>query len=84
MPKFRRKPVVIEAVQYDGTEMSIVEILEMKGINTSIRVDAGDLIIRTHNKLIIAAQGNWIVKKENGELYMYKPDVFDQSFERVE
>jgi hypothetical protein len=84
MPKFRRKPVVIEAVQYEGTEMSIVEILEMKGINTSIRVDAGDLLFHNPNGLMRAKKGNWIVKEENGELYRYKPDVFDQSFERLE
>jgi len=29
MPKFRKKPVVIEAIQYDGTENSVVEILQM-------------------------------------------------------
>ena len=84
MTKFKKKSVVIEAVQYDGTEMSIVEILMMKGTNTSIRLDAGDLLFHNPNGLMRAEKDDWIVKEENGELYMYKPDVFDQSFERVE
>lgn len=29
MPNFRKKPVVIEAIQYDGTENSVVEILQL-------------------------------------------------------
>lgn len=86
MPNFRKKPVVIEAVQYDGTENSVVEILQMKETNSSaksIRVDAGDLLIHTLEGVMRADKGDWVIKGVNGELYPCKPDIFEKTYERV-
>lgn len=87
MAKFRKKPVVIEAIQYDGTENSVVEILQMKETNSSaksIRVDAGDLLIHTLEGVMRADKGDWIIKGVNGELYPCKPDIFDKTYEPAE
>jgi hypothetical protein len=87
MPKFRKMPVVIEAIQYDGTENSVVEILQMKETNSSaksIRVDAGDLLIHTLEGVMRADKGDWVIKGVNGELYPCKPDIFDKTYEPVE
>lgn len=80
-------PVVIEAIQYDGTENSVVEILQMKETNSSaksIRVDAGDLLIHTLEGVMRADKGDWVIKGVNGELYPCKPDIFDKTYEPVE
>ena len=87
MPNFRKKPVVIEAIHYDGTENSVVEILQMKETNSSaksIRVDAGDLLIHTLEGVMRADKGDWVIKGVNGELYPCKPDIFDKTYEPVE
>ena len=87
MPKFRKKPVVIEAIQYDGTENSVVEILQLKETTSStrsIRVDAGDLLIHTLEGVMRAAKGDWIIKGVNGELYPCKPDIFEKTYETFE
>lgn len=84
MPKFRKKPVVIDAVQYDGTENSIVQILQLKESNSSaksIRVDAGDLLIHTLEGLMRADKGDWVIKGVNGELYPCKPDIFEKTYD---
>jgi hypothetical protein len=87
MPKFRKKPVVIEAIQYDGTENSVVEILQMKETISSarsIRVDAGDLLIHTLEGVMRADKDDWVIKGVNGELYPCKPDIFDKTYEPAE
>jgi hypothetical protein len=84
MAKFRKKPVVIEAIQYDGTEISLVEILQMEETNSSaksIRVDAGDLLIHTLEGVMRAGKGDWIIKGVNGELYPCKPDIFNKTYD---
>ena len=87
MPKFRKKPVVIEAIQYDGTENSVVEILQLEetaSSTRSIRVDAGDLLIHTLEGVMRADKWDWIIKGVNGELYPCKPDIFDKTYEPIE
>lgn len=84
MPNFRKKPVVIEAIQYDGTENSVVEILQLKETNSSaksIRVDAGNLLIHTLEGVMRADKDDWIIKGVNGELYPCKPDIFEKTYE---
>jgi hypothetical protein len=86
MPKFRKKPVLIEAVQYDGTENSVVDILQLKETTSSarsIRVDARDLLIHTLEGVMRADKGDWIIKGVNGELYPCKPDIFEKTYEPV-
>jgi hypothetical protein len=82
MSKYRKKPVVIEAVQFDGTDPSVDWLLP--------QLMAGD-IGRTHNKLFIktlegvmeAAIGDYIIKSVKGEFYPCKPDIFDKTYEVV-
>lgn len=85
--KFRKKPVVIEAIQYDGTENSVVEILQLQETASSarsIRVDAGGLLIPTLEGLMRADKGDWIIKGVQGELYPCKPDIFEKTYEPVD
>jgi hypothetical protein len=85
MAKFRKKPVVIEAVLFDGSENSIIEIMNLKdGDTKSLRVDAGDLLIHTLEGLMRASKGDWVIKGVKGELYPCKPDIFEATYERAE
>lgn len=82
MAFFRKKPVVIEAIQYNGTEGSVVQILGLKqGASKSIRVEGGELLIHTLEGVMRANEGDWIIKGVNGELYPCKPDIFDKTYE---
>ncbi len=93
--KFRKKPVVIDAVQWDGTVRGkrLVEDL-FPGINTNcisflmttpIDSDACcGWTFHTLEGLITASPGDYIIKGIKGEFYPCKPDIFEATYERVE
>jgi len=78
MGKFRKKPVVIDAVQYDGINES--EIEQFVGISY---VPGRDFKIRTLEGDMLASVGDWIIKGVNGEFYPCKPDIFEKTYEAV-
>lgn len=82
MPKYRKKPVVIEAVQWDGN-LKTIEPLLAKSTVTEIGQDfiEPDLIIPTLEGEMRANVGDWIILGVKGELYPCKPDIFAQTYE---
>ena len=81
--KYRKKPVVIETIQYTGDNAEECIALQ---IGTPRPVwDKGDhLIIGTLEGNHRADVGDWIIKGVKGELYPCKPDIFDMTYEKVE
>ncbi len=88
--KYRKKPVTIEAMQFDGTKESANDILGWIGT-------CGGLAKRTHRTkpergLTIAtlegdmhaAPGWWIIRGVQGEFYPCKPDIFTATYEAEE
>lgn len=80
MAKFRKKPVVIEAFQYDGRNGT--KILSWIG-GTQLEEDfLGDYIeIETLEGIMRAEKGDWIIKGVKGEFYPCKPDIFAATYE---
>lgn len=84
MPLFRKRPVVIEAVKYDGTVDSILPLFKHSAIPSSIdQVSSGALEIQTLEGVMTANIGDWIIRGVKGELYPCKPDIFDATYETV-
>ncbi len=84
--KFRKKPVVIEAVQFNGVENDLQELFDLtKGSTRELVVDALEnyLTIQTLEGEMRADVGDWIIKGVQGELYPCKPDIFEQTYEKV-
>lgn len=84
MPMFRKKPVVIEAIMFDG--LNHLEIYEFTGGKSSPRVvsDFGmPLTIPTLEGDHTASVGDWIIKGVAGEFYPCKPDIFAATYEWV-
>jgi hypothetical protein len=80
MAKYRKKPVVIEAVQFDGN--NIFSICDFMQTNISnIYVD-GALVIPTLEGPLRASPGDYIIKGINGEFYPCKPDIFEKTYEK--
>jgi hypothetical protein len=87
MAKFRKKPVVIEAVQWGGKygEPPCVErpgpglehLLPVDGLlNTGIiKTLEGDMIVR---------EGEWVITGVKGENYPCKDEIFRATYEPVE
>ncbi len=85
MPKFRKKPVVIEAVQWlGGLEGSKCEMeIRALGAVTFLGTPPHEVSIETLEGTMKANYQDWIIKGINGELYPCKPDIFEQTYEKV-
>jgi hypothetical protein len=92
MSKFRKKPVVIEAMQWDGSIANADEIEMWSGGKTTCRGFGMDrapstkpvqigIYIETREGYIRADAGDWIIKGVNGEFYPCKPDIFAKTYE---
>lgn len=87
MPKYRKKPVVIEAVQWLGKQ--IVCPPGPEWFNEAEEADviqlAGDVLhIKTLEGPLRANIGDWIIRGVKGEIYPCKPDIFAATYEEAE
>jgi len=81
--KYRKKPVVVEAMQFTGTPRSWERVGEFVGQHAECR-DKHVLIIHTLEGEHRADVGDWIIKGVIGEFYPCKPDIFAQTYEPVD
>ncbi len=84
--KFRKRPVVIEAVQWTGG--SNIEVAGFLGSNEwshqpATNTEPEHLTIKTLEGNITASIGDWIIRGVKGEFYPCKPDIFEQTYEKV-
>lgn len=80
--KYRKKPVVIEAIQFDGTNHD--DIVEFCGGVLSFTRNPELPIINTLEGDMTAQIGDFIIKGVQGEIYPCKPDIFAVTYEAVE
>ena len=78
--KFRKKPVVVEAIQA-GNNWSELEAFTGKAI--CMDVESGQLVIPTLEGNMKVAHRDWIIKGIKGEFYPCKPDIFEMTYEKV-
>ncbi len=88
MTMFRKKPVVIEARQWDGSaDQASLLCGWINGWDRTARYfnDSGDcsLVIVTLEGDHYASPGDWIIKGVAGEFYPCKPDIFAATYEAV-
>lgn len=94
MAKFRKKPVVIEAMQYPGVRIGgINEALAFEDWINPIAKEAGRWPLKYRGQSLIiptlegdheAQPGDWIIRGVKGEIYPCKPDIFAATYEAVE
>jgi hypothetical protein len=84
MPRFRKKPVVIEAVRWENRKIVCppgpvwLAEAEERGV---VQL-AGDVLhIETLEGTMQAQPGDWIIRGVKGELYPCKPDIFEATYE---
>lgn len=80
MAKYRKKPVVIDAVQWNGRN----EIDISKFIGGNLEMGDETLFIQTLEGKMEASVGDYIIKGIKGEFYPCKPDVFEKTYEPVD
>lgn len=82
MAKYRKKPVVIEAIQWTGHNIS--DICIFTGRCGGELIKNGELYIATLEGIHHASVGDFIIKGVKGEFYPCKPDIFESTYELVE
>jgi hypothetical protein len=86
--KFRKKPVVIDAIQWLGYNEDEIFVFARTKDGLTLATEAGDagrlLSISTLEGKMIASVGDWIIKGVKGEFYPCKPDIFELTYELVE
>lgn len=85
MTKYRKKPVVIEAIQYTGDNATEIANWTKQLSSERYIEDGGDyLLIQTLEGTMKAIPGDFIIKGIKNEFYPCKPDIFEQTYEKVE
>ena len=80
--RYRKKPVVIEAVKFTGINDKQIETFTGPGIVWRPAVGNTDaLMVNTLEGSLQAAPGDWIIRGVKGEFYPCKPDVFAATYE---
>lgn len=85
MKKYRKKPVVIEAVQFTGDNG--YEIATWANANRPpmatlvVRTEGSVLLVQTLEGVMTASPGDFIIKGLKGEFYPCKPDIFAASYD---
>ena len=82
MSKYRKKPVVIEAIQWLGN--NFIELDNFINIPHETYPSQGIIKIPTLEGVMEASLNDYIIKGINGEFYPCKPDIFDLTYEKVE
>jgi hypothetical protein len=91
MTQYRKRPVVIEAIQWTGdnildvmTFMSPQEPVYVNNLSHMKFTNADDLVgIQTLEGLMVASKGDWIIKGVVGEVYPCKPEIFEATYDAV-
>lgn len=93
MPKYRKKPVVVEAVRWTGSNLEeirnfvgsdlIEEYVEFFDIKRTLNKMLVGIAINTLEGTMRVDYGDYIIKGVKGELYPCKPDIFLKTYEEV-
>ena len=82
--KYRKKPVVIEAIQYTGNNYEEIRDFVGKILKvTHITPYIPKLIIETLEGDHIVSVNDFVIKGVHGEFYACKPDIFRETYEEV-
>ena len=91
MPQYRKKPVVIEAMQINvSTEHKVIAWSEGKVYASPVLEPDDDnpsgeyWQIKTLEGIMTANPGDFIIKGIKGEYYPCKPDIFEATYDALE
>jgi hypothetical protein len=88
--KFRKKPVMIEAIQFMNCNKAEIEEFVGKSLEQTIESEEGvspiiiSLFIPTLEGAHKAMPGDMIIKGVKGEFYPCKPDIFAMTYEPIQ
>ena len=83
--KYRKKPIVIDAVQWDGNPDSVFALTDSgEDWPQELHIDQhGHLKIATLEGIVWCHPGSWIIRGVKGEFYPCADEVFQATYEPV-
>lgn len=86
MKKYVKKPVMVEAIQWDGNNTK--EVYDFAGASITIpysdrNINESKIVLHTLEGPINASLFDYIIKGVKGEMYPCKPDIFKMSYEEI-
>lgn len=85
--KYRKKPVVIEAIQWNGANHLLPQTPFMQGSGAYLckkYSPIGDIVIPMLEGEMRARPGDYIIKGIKGEFYPCKEEIFQATYEKVD
>ena len=79
MKLYRKRPVTVETVQWHGDNLE--EVVQFAGDDVFWDVDTQTLRVGTLEGVMVATQGDFIIKGIDGEFYPCKPGIFAATYE---
>jgi len=81
MSEWKKKPVVIEAVQWKGDLKDLTPFPDSETRTTELR--EGELYIQTLEGEMHCSLNDFIIRGVNGEYYPCKPDIFEMTYDKA-
>lgn len=89
--KYKKKPVVVDAYQYNGDIRNadgdiyipywMIEAFDNGILNYDFPHGIRQLYVKTLSGILNIEVGDYIIKGINGELYVCKPDIFEETYD---
>lgn len=85
MPRFRKRPVEVDAIRWHlGNSADVTDFMGCSPIFGSDGQGRHWVEIPTLEGVMCAENGDWIIRGIKGEYYPCKPDIFDATYEPVD
>ena len=84
--KYRKKPIVVEAIQYHREDnINLVQNFfgDRNGKDLIYDANVNDYYIKTLEGNMYIQPGDFIIKGVKGEFYPCKPDIFELTYEEL-
>ena len=86
--KYRKKPIVVEAIQWNGKNIEEVKNFAGKPLSYNIiyqfdHITRYEVQIKTLEGNMRVCEGDYIIKGVEGEFYPCKPSIFEKTYEMV-
>lgn len=80
MPKFRKKPIVIDAEQWEGDNLTRAASM-FQTPEVIIKSDGLEFIVGTLEGTMTGRMGDWLIRGVKGEHYPCKDEIFRATYE---
>ena len=90
MKKYRKKPIVVEAIQWNGVNRGEVEMFcGHDNVEFKVEILSGStlglqLIVKALEGDMVANRGDYIIKGICGEFYSCKEEIFEKTYELLQ